>query len=522
MKSIATISAAVAVLSGAADAFWRMECRSRSGLARIDPLTDPGVVSQHGHAIHGGSNFGMETTFEDLLASECTSCLVKEDNSAYWTPSLNFIHENGTTEIVPQIGGMLAYYLLFGEDIKAFPADFRMLAGDTRLRNFSGVVPDPERSLWGPEEKTQHALMQKALGFNCMNYAKDPEASIYRHFLPDKEYLDANCADGIRAEIFFPSCWNGDDNDSPNHRDHMAYPDLVNGGVCPEGFETRVPSIFFETIWDTSVFAGVSGQFVFANGDPTGYGYHGDFITGWDVDFLQDAVNTCTNPSGNIADCPLFTLQTEEEAAKCHFEVPEVLADDNCAGPAEGLCGNVPVQAGPGYAEVIKPGNEETPTGGYTPISTLAPTVPTLSFQTATFAATDKFGGGINVGGQSELPEEIDTGAVVVPAPTLVLEATQPALPQDPIVTPPAAPVVPYDAPAPVPTDAPVLPLVDEQLPAAAGSISSYTSDGVVYHVTVEEVTVYVTAEASAPAKLHRRHHHLHRRHHEHGLLGRY
>jgi hypothetical protein len=190
--------------------------------------------------------------------------------TTYRTPSLNFIHENGTTEIVPQIGGMLAYYLLFGDNIKAFPAGFQMLAGDTRLRNFSGQVPDPEKSLWGKEDKTQHALSQKALGFNCMNYAKDPEASMYRHFLPDKEYLDANCADGIRAEIFFPSCWNGKDIDSPNHKDHLRYPDLVNGGVCPEGFETRVPSIFFETIWDTSVFTGVPGMFSWANGDPTG------------------------------------------------------------------------------------------------------------------------------------------------------------------------------------------------------------------------------------------------------------
>jgi hypothetical protein len=165
---------------------------------------------------------------------------------------------------------MLAYYLLFGEDIKAFPAGFQMLAGDTRNRNFTGIVPDPEKSLWGEEDKTQHALGQKALGFNCMNYAKDPEASMYRHFLPDKEYLDANCADGIRAEIFFPSCWNGKDIDSENHKDHMRYPDLVNGGVCPEGFETRVPSLFYETIWDTSVFTGMPGMYTFANGDPTG------------------------------------------------------------------------------------------------------------------------------------------------------------------------------------------------------------------------------------------------------------
>ena len=246
-------------------------------------------------------------------------------------------------------------------------------------------------------------------------------------------------------------------------------------------------------------------------------------MNGWDVDFLQSAVNTCTNPSGNIADCPLFTLQTEEEGAKCLFEVPEVLALDNCAGPADALCGNVPIQVGPEYASLLLPGNEETPTAGFTPVTTLAPVVPTLSFATATLAVTDKFGGGINVGAQSDLPQEIDTGAVVIPAPTpLIPEAALSALPQEPVIT--SAPATPVVVPAPVPTSAPVLPPVAEG-PKGPGSIigtSTFTSAGVAYEVAIEEITVYVTVDAAAPAKRHRRHNHIHRRDHEHGLLGRY
>ena len=201
-----------------------------------------------------------------------------------------FQHENGTTEVVPQVGGMLAYYLLYsnaGETLEAFPEGFRMLAGDTRLRNFSGPVPDPEKSLWGPDDKTQHALGQKAIGMNCLNYAKTPEPSMYRHFLPDKAYMDANCVDGIRAEvctgifrlvngklieiqqIMFPSCWNGQ-KDSTDHKSHVAYPDLIQGGTCPPGFDKRLPTLFYETIWNTQVYKGMPGQFVFSNGDPTG------------------------------------------------------------------------------------------------------------------------------------------------------------------------------------------------------------------------------------------------------------
>ena len=183
---------------------------------------------------------------------------------------MHFIHQDGTAEVVPQDGGILAYYLLFGKDIKAFPAGFRMLAGDTSRRNFTLPVPDPEKSLWGPADKTQDALAQKALGFNCLDYSKPGEPTLHRHFLPDKKYIDGNCKDGIRAEIMFPSCWNGKDADSPNHKDHLKYPSLVIDGECPKGFETRVPSMLFETKWRTDSFKGKPGQFVFANGDPTG------------------------------------------------------------------------------------------------------------------------------------------------------------------------------------------------------------------------------------------------------------
>lgn len=205
-----------------------------------------------------------------LRKSDCTSCQFSEDKSAYWTPSLHFVHAGGKTEIVPQIGGMLAYYLLLGEDIQPFPEGFEMLAGDSRLRNFTGPVPDPPTSSWTDEDRSQLALGQKSLGFNCLNYGKAPEGSRFRHFLPDKDYMDANCANGIRAEIFFPSCWNGEDATSEDHKSHVQYPSLIDGGECPKGFKTRLPSLFYETIWNTYAFKGKDGAFVWSNGDPTG------------------------------------------------------------------------------------------------------------------------------------------------------------------------------------------------------------------------------------------------------------
>lgn len=147
-----------------------------------------------------------------------------------------------------------------------------MVAGNNAQRNFTLPVPDPPKSLWGElGQDTQEDRQAKALGFNCLNYnnVSATEGSLYRHFLPDKAFLDANCPDGVRFELMFPSCWDGV-NANTTDNSHVAYPDLVMTGTCPDDYPIRLPSLFYETIWDTSKFVNETGEFVISNGDPLG------------------------------------------------------------------------------------------------------------------------------------------------------------------------------------------------------------------------------------------------------------
>lgn len=356
----AVVSVAVVLLAlvTESNAFWRMGCRSRTGLVRLDPLVSPGQLSEHMHAIHGSSGFSETATYEELMAGECTSCEVAEDKSAYWHPALYFKDTTtGKFSLVPQIGGMLAYYLLItnagNTTLTSFPAGFQMIAGDTNQRNFTYPVPDIEKSAWNQEPyNTQAFLRQAALGFNCLNYAIAPEGALYRHFLPDKAYLDQHCTNGVRFELMFPSCWNGKKEIPLNRMDHMAYPSQVMTGECPKGFPERLPSLFYETIWDTYSFKDREGQFVLANGDPTGYGYHGDFIMGWDEEFLRKAVNTCTNLSGLTSDCPLFTMQDPSVYGSCNLKpLPSIAAfEEEKESDLDQLPGNLAITPGPAYA----------------------------------------------------------------------------------------------------------------------------------------------------------------------------
>lgn len=130
-----------------------------------------------------------------------------------------------------------------------------MFAGDPSLRDYSG------------------SIQQQAVNFSCLG-SSQPETLGLPNY---------NCPDGLRAQIFFPSCWNGVDVDSPDHKSHIVYPTSANGGSCPPGFTHRTMSLFYEVVWDVNAFKdmwyGNSQPFVFSNGDPTGYGYHGDFVS---------------------------------------------------------------------------------------------------------------------------------------------------------------------------------------------------------------------------------------------------
>jgi hypothetical protein len=273
-------------------------------------------------------------------ASKCSSCPIKEDFSNYWTPKLYYQYENGTFQSVPTVGdnmgdqngGMTVYYLQRGpaadtKTLKAFPEGFRMLAGDTAKRSYGGD------------------FKSDAINFNCLG-ANKPETNGLPNY---------NCPGGLRAQVFFPSCWDGKNLDSDDHMAHMSYPSsgAYNGGGCPSTHPVQLISLFFEVLYDTTQFKnmwyGDSHPFVFSNGDPTGYGFHGDFVNGWNVPTLQKVVDECDNlaDQGVIEKCGAITIFTNAEQATCR--IPAKI-DEKLAGFLPALPGCNPVSAGPDAA----------------------------------------------------------------------------------------------------------------------------------------------------------------------------
>ncbi|CAN8096042.1 unnamed protein product [Discula destructiva] len=434
-RSTKLIAAALAVAGTPVSAFWRMECRGASGQARIDPLVDFGRVGHHAHEVFGSGGFSDTADYDALVSSDCTSCAVTVDKSAYWTP-IPYFKDNttGEYEAVANVGGMLAYYFLNAApsgdtSITAFPQGFRMIAGDTDRRNYTVgdyESPDPDKSEWAALGQTSQAdLAQRALGFNCLDYTKTAEGSLYRHFMPSKDYIDAYCPDGIRFELMFPSCWDGKNLDSTDHRSHVAYPDLVIDGVCPDDFPVRLPGLFYETIWDMAAYTDRAGIFAISNGDPLGFGYHGDFIMGWeetDTFTLQDAVDTCTNLSGEIEDCPLFEIISEAEQQKCKFTMPESLEDDDCVGPLSTLPGAVELSWGP------EPAGVGAVVSAVASIASAIPTSLTLSTLSYSAGSTASVNGSYVEGNIFKVTPTTTTSPAPTTPPTLTGDASDPLI----------------------------------------------------------------------------------------------
>lgn len=338
MKLLLTLAAAAA----SAHAYWLMGIEDFITTERIDPIVNPGKVSGHVHSVLGGSNFRMDTNTSFLRQSECTSIPIPQDKSNYWFPHLYFQWNNGSFTSLN--GGAVIYYLFSDTPgtTTAFPDNFRMLSGDPTLRTYNAS-----------------SFAQQAITFLCLDFNG---VSTKHNELPS-----GTCPSGIRAQINFPSCWDGKNVDSPDHKSHVSFlstgPD--SGSCSDPNFPVVLPRIFIEVYWASNDFDSVRDQamnstqpFVYSYGDPIGYGYHADFINGWDQGVLQRAVDNChCNPYGDATCCVQQGLFEMNQGQNCYITKA---VDEQTTGTLLKLPGNNPVQP-EGKQAVMLPADSTPP-----------------------------------------------------------------------------------------------------------------------------------------------------------------
>lgn len=209
-----------------------------------------------------------------------------------------------------------------------------ILSGDKSARSYDNVT-----MTYGTKEHPGRPVADR-VSFNCI----DDE-------IVEKQWMhDTSCKFGMRAQIHFQSCWNGRDLYKADNS-HVAYQSSIDNGICPPTHPVQIPHIFLEVFYDVKDVPDQDkgGEFVFSQGDTTGYGFHADFQNGWDQNVLANATANClaTDDFGQISNCPV--LFQEQSASGFPYNCPEMppQIDEPVRGLIPQLPGCVKITRGP-------------------------------------------------------------------------------------------------------------------------------------------------------------------------------
>jgi len=295
-----------------ADASWRGIFRINCDFSHSsynDPIVFPGEENAaHLHRFYGNTATDHQTTVASLYTRGESSCQGNQLNlSSYWVPALLAPLYNARTaerevdalgdpawQVVPAVVGAddvaheVFYYSAGVADltsIQPIPAGLRMIAGDSNT--LPGEVQDTSVASW-----------------HCQSWvSNDASSTQLSATIPECKEPDR-----VRLDLFFPSCWNGVDLDSSDHRSHMAYP-VTSGGAnsvhCPDSHPVPVVRVSYHYAFGVKPEASdpatrtsrgwrlASDQYTVSDSTPGGLSIHGDWFNGWHPSVMEMILQDC-------------------------------------------------------------------------------------------------------------------------------------------------------------------------------------------------------------------------------------
>ena len=275
-----------------------------------DPIVFPGQdKAAHLHRFYGNTLLDENTDLTSLFTEGESSCQGNELNrSAYWMPALlapsynqatgqRLVDANGEPAwtVVPAVVGdndvahEIFYYSAGVDDlnsIEPIPLGLRMIAGN---------------HMAGPGNEQDTAIVR----WHCQSW-ESSDATNPRWSTSIPECL---APDRVRMDIFFPSCWNGTDLDSADHKSHLTYPvstsTFPNGTSCPASHPVPIIRVSFHyafgvtpDVYDPVTETSKGWRLASDSYDPTdstpgGISLHGDWFNAWHPEALQAVLDEC-------------------------------------------------------------------------------------------------------------------------------------------------------------------------------------------------------------------------------------
>jgi hypothetical protein len=244
--------------------------------------------ASHLHVYFGNTSIDYSSTTTDSvrLRGNSTCAGGSLNRSAYWVPAL--VDTRTGTPVAPTSN--VVYYKAFGDtsNVQPMPLGLRELAGSMRQSKPEDV--DLAKTAWRCKDKTGQIAVPTGV------FASIP-----------------NCPVGsyLWLVVNLPTCWNGRDLDSPDHRAHMAY-----AGTCPASHPVRIPNISYHIEYkiekaNDPQYWRLSSD-MYSSAQPGGYSMHADWINGWDKPTLDRWIQECIRErrSTNNTTCDGVGLST--------------------------------------------------------------------------------------------------------------------------------------------------------------------------------------------------------------------
>jgi hypothetical protein len=248
-----------------------------SHTANDDPIVSPGRPgASHPHTFFGNTSTSAGSTSTSLRAA-ATTCKPSADTAAYWVPTL---FQDGR-EVRPAKGQF--YYVMRGfEEMRAFPAGLKMIAGNaharrpqsTRVTYWACGGRGGARTAPSSTVPTCGVLRTRFKVFLKQCPTCPPAAT--ERTVRVKTFLELH--------VNFPDCWDGKRLDSPDHMSHMAH---SRQWVCPRSHPVKVPLIRLMIRYP---IAGGPDVALASGGQFSG---HADFFNTWDQRALTRLVDDC-------------------------------------------------------------------------------------------------------------------------------------------------------------------------------------------------------------------------------------
>ncbi len=277
---------------------FRFIC-SAGQLRYDDPIVYPGQPGRsHLHQFYGNTSANAHSTYQSLRGEGQSTCMSPLNRSAYWMPAML----DGRGNVVRPDYVTIYYKRRPASDPKCDPAR------DARAEGICVPLPNGLKFVFGFNMLDPAATRTGALYYNCSGRGATPG-----HY-PDIVAAAKYCPTGAQlgAIINAPTCWDGKNLDSPDHRSHVAYASYGWWGYlkCPSTHPYVIPSFTmgaWYTVDDTLDRSGTweAGKTVtwtlssdVATGMPPsrpGTTFHADWWGAWDNLVMSMWMDHCIN-----------------------------------------------------------------------------------------------------------------------------------------------------------------------------------------------------------------------------------